>query len=66
MTFWISVPLQGNVNNDDFLWMNYSGSSGWISVPLRGNVNNDCDDEALLREEPHVSVPLRGNVNNDG
>ena len=59
----VSVPLRGNVNNDNSLLICHL--TQMVSVPLRGNVNNDLVDDEHLTMQRLVSVPLRGNVNND-
>ena len=41
----VSVPLRGNVNNDD-VPDRYTYAGGSVSVPLRGNVNNDAGNAA--------------------
>ena len=38
----VSVPLRGNINNDDFLRFRVAVHVP-VSVPLRGNINNDQD-----------------------
>ena len=61
----VSVPLRGNVNNDNKKHL-LSNHFNRVSVPLRGNVNNDSEScGRWWTQKLSVSVPLRGNVNND-